>query len=238
MQLVGGSAHFLQAGDLNTTGREFSAQPFHAALLGSGTNAIDIHSGKAKHGAEGSGTRLAALPEFRQGTHMQTIYVGMGCFWGAEKRFWSTPGVIHTEVGYQGGTMPNPDYKLVCTGRTGHAEIVKVDYDESVISTRAVLKVFWENHDPTQGDRQGNDIGSQYRSAVYCTNPEQLAIAQQTKTEFADVLRAAGLPEITTEIADANSLPYWPAEEYHQKYLQKNPNGYDCHALTGYNLPA
>lgn len=167
----------------------------------------------------------------------KTLYVGMGCFWGAEKKFWSLPGVIETSVGYQGGHTPNPDYRLVCTGTTGHIEIVKVVYNEEEISTRSILKVFWENHDPTQGNRQGNDIGSQYRSAILYTDDEQYQVASQTLVEYGKVLSAAGLDPITTEIVDASTYPYWLAEEYHQKYLIKNPNGYDCHAHTGYSLP-
>ena len=168
---------------------------------------------------------------------MQTIYLGMGCFWGAEKKFWSLPGVIETEVGYQGGDYPNPDYRTVCAGVTGHAEIVKVVYDENVIPTREVLRVFWENHDPTQGNRQGNDIGTQYRSAVYWSSAEQEAEVRQTHAEFAAVLKAAGIGPITTEMLPAAGLVFWSAEEHHQKYLKKNPFGYDCHAHTGYFLP-
>lgn len=168
---------------------------------------------------------------------MKTIYVGMGCFWGAEKRFWSVPGVTGTEVGYQGGHVADPDYRLVCTGRTGHAEMVRVDYDERLVSTRDILRVFWEHHDPTQGNRQGNDIGTQYRSVVYWTDDEQRAEVERTHREFAAVLAAAGLGPITTEMDDAAHHPFHRAEEYHQQYLRKNPHGYDCHALTGYHLP-
>lgn len=168
---------------------------------------------------------------------MQTIYLGMGCFWGAEKKFWALPGIIETEVGYQGGDYPNPDYRTVCGGRTGHAEVVKVVYDENQISTRDVLRVFWENHDPTQGNRQGNDIGTQYRSAVYWTNDAQATEVQQTYSQFEAVLKQAGIGPITTEMRTAEDLTFWSAEEYHQKYLKKNPNGYDCHAHTGFYLP-
>lgn len=168
---------------------------------------------------------------------VKSIYLGMGCFWGAEKKFWSLPGVVATSVGYQGGSAANPDYRTVCSGSTGHAEIVRVDYDESQISTREVLRVFWENHDPTQGNRQGNDIGSQYRSAIYWTDAEQEAEALNTAKQFGQVLAAAGIGPITTEIAAAAGREYWLAEDYHQKYLQKNPHGYDCHAHTGYHLP-
>lgn len=169
---------------------------------------------------------------------MQTIYLGMGCFWGAEKKFWAVPGVISSSVGYQGGDSPDPDYRTVCGGRTGHAEVVEVVYDESVVSTREILRIFWENHDPTQGNRQGNDIGTQYRSAIYWTTAEQEVVARKTMAEFGAILQAAGIGPITTEIRAAAEVKYWLAEDYHQKYLQKNPNGYDCHAHTGFFLPA
>lgn len=169
---------------------------------------------------------------------MKTLYVGMGCFWGAEKKFWQVPGVVETEVGYQGGNYGPADYRTVCSGITGHAEMVKVVYDEQVVPTREILRVFWENHDPTQGNRQGNDIGTQYRSVVYWTDEEQHAETLKTAQEFGAVLAAGGLDPITTEFDDAAKHPFHPAEEYHQKYLQKNPNGYDCHAHTGFFLPA
>lgn len=161
----------------------------------------------------------------------------MGCFWGAEKKFWTVPGVVETEVGYQGGDFGPADYPTVCTGRTGHFESVRVTYDEQIVTTRDILRVFWENHDPTQGDRQGNDVGSQYRSAVYWSDDEQLAEIMRTYDEFGQVLLAAGLDPISTEFGAAANNPFYAAEEYHQKYLQKNPNGYDCHAHTGYRLP-
>ncbi|MHB0928210.1 MAG: peptide-methionine (S)-S-oxide reductase MsrA [Candidatus Nanopelagicales bacterium] len=168
---------------------------------------------------------------------MKTLYLGMGCFWGAEKKLWQIPGVVETEVGYQGGDYGPADYPTVCTGRTGHAEVVRVQYDETVVPTREILRVFWENHDPTQGDRQGNDIGSQYRSLVYWTDEGQQEEVEQTLDQFAQVLAAGGLGPITTETDNAAAHPFFPAEEYHQKYLQKNPKGYDCHAHTGFHLP-
>ena len=169
---------------------------------------------------------------------MKTLYVGMGCFWGAEKKFWSVPGVIETEVGYQGGGFGPADYRTVCSGITGHAETVRVTYDEQVVSTREILRVFWENHDPTQGNRQGNDIGTQYRSCVYWTDDEQRDEVARTYDEFGRVLAAGGLEPITTEFGPAADKPFFPAEEYHQQYLRKNPHGYDCHAHTGFFLPA
>lgn len=173
----------------------------------------------------------------------EVLYVGMGCFWGAEKKYWNTPGVIATATGYQGGSADSPTYQQVCTGRTGHAENVKVVYDPRVVSTYEILRIFWENHDPTQGMRQGNDMGSQYRSTLYWTNPEQERLAKLTASGYSDVLRAKGLDPITTELAAAEQdghvlLPFHVAEDYHQKYLWKNPHGYDCHAHTGIDLPA
>ena len=170
-------------------------------------------------------------------SNIKTLYVGMGCFWGAEKKFWQLPGVIETEVGYQGGSAIRPTYREVCTGHTGHAEVVKVVYDTDVVSTRTVLATFWENHDPTQGNRQGNDIGTQYRSVVYWTDESQQLEVLSTLEEFGEVLAGAGLGPITTEVGSADQHTFWPAEEYHQKYLKKNPNGYDCHSSTGHFLP-
>ena len=167
----------------------------------------------------------------------EVLYVGLGCFWGAEKRFWRVPGVYTTAVGYQGGITPNPTYDEVCTGRTGHAENVVVVYDPEKVSTYDLLKVFWENHDPTQGYRQGNDIGTQYRSALYVTTEAQAELAQRTKEAYEKVLVAKGFDPITTEVLSAEGLPFYYAEAYHQQYLYKVPHGYDCHAETGIALP-
>ena len=154
----------------------------------------------------------------------QTIYLGLGCFWGAERLFWQLPGVIVTVVGYQGGVTPNPTYEEVCSGRTGHTEAVKVVFDPARISLEQVLKTFWEEHDPTQGMRQGNDVGTQYRSAIYTTTPEQAEIVRMSRDAYAAQLKARGFGPITTEIAPAG--PFFYAEPYHQQYLAKNPNGY------------
>ncbi len=162
----------------------------------------------------------------------------MGCFWGAEKKLWAVPGVVTTAVGYMGGTTEDPNYPLVCTGSTGHAEIVLVVYEPSEVNFYDLLKVFWENHDPTQGNRQGGDIGTQYRSAVYWTTSGQEALINASKSAYEEVLLQSGLDPITTEIANADGKVFWYAEDYHQQYLIKNPNGYDCHANTGYALPA
>jgi len=167
----------------------------------------------------------------------EVLYVGLGCFWGAEKRFWRVPGVYTTAVGYQGGITPNPTYDEVCTARTGHAENVVVVYDPEQVSTYDLLKVFWENHDPTQGYRQGNDVGTQYRSALYVTTDEQAELAQRTKAAYEKVLVAKGFDPITTEVLSAEGLPFYYAEPYHQQYLYKVPRGYDCHAETGIALP-
>lgn len=154
----------------------------------------------------------------------QTAVFGMGCFWGAERLFWSLNGVSETAVGYAGGVTTNPSYKEVCSGTTHHAEVVLVKFDPSTISYSELLNVFWENHDPTQGMRQGNDFGTQYRSTIYTTNDEQTATAQTTCLTFQAGLTAAGYGTITTEIAPLDT--FYVAEEYHQKYLAKNPDGY------------
>lgn len=156
--------------------------------------------------------------------HMDTAMFGLGCFWGAERRFWQQPGVYTTAVGYAAGYTPNPTYEEVCSGLTGHNEVVLVVFDPQKISYEKLLKVFWESHDPTQGFRQGNDVGTQYRSGIYCFSPEQKEMALATQAQFARALRAAGYPAITTEIEDAPEFYY--AEDYHQQYLAKNPNGY------------
>ena len=147
-------------------------------------------------------------------------------------------GVIETSVGYMGGKRPNPSYEQVCTGVTGHAEMVKVVFDESVVSYQRLLEEFWTMHDPTSLNKQGGDIGTQYRSAIFTTNPGQMETALTSKTTYEGVLLAAGLDEICTEILSADGIEYYEAEEYHQKYLQKNPNGYDCHSTTGIAYPA
>ena len=156
---------------------------------------------------------------------IETAIFGMGCFWGAERKFWQAgEGVYVTAVGYAGGATPNPTYQETCTGRTGHAEVVFVAYDPAKISYDELLKVFWQNHDPTQGMRQGNDVGTQYRSAIYATTPEQLAAAKRSAEAYGQALKAKGFGPITTEIAEAG--PFYFAEGYHQQYLAKNPGGY------------
>ena len=165
----------------------------------------------------------------------QTIYFGLGCFWGAERLFWELPGVIVTAVGYQGGSTPNPTYDEVCSGLTGHTEAVKVVYDPAQISLEALLKTFWEEHDPTQGMRQGNDLGTQYRSAIYTTTPEQAETVEKSQQMFQQALSVKGLGRITTEVAPAGEFFY--AETYHQQYLAKNPNGYCGLQGTGVSCP-
>jgi len=166
---------------------------------------------------------------------LEEAYFGMGCFWGAERLFWEVEGVYTTAVGYQGGFTPNPTYEEVCSARTGHAEVVKVVFDPAKVLYADLLRVFWDNHDPTQGMRQGNDVGTQYRSAVFVTSDAQKQTALATRDAFEVVLRDGGLGEITTEIADAG--PFWYAEDYHQQYLAKNPNGYCGIAGTGMSCP-
>jgi len=173
-------------------------------------------------------------PPFPEG--MQTAILGLGCFWGAEKAFWELPGVVTTAVGYAGGTTPNPTYKEACTGRTGHAEVVLVAYDPKRTSYEKLLKTFWEDHDPTQGFRQGNDIGTQYRSIILTTDAEQQRIAEMSRDAYQAMLSAAGYGEIKTEIRRAG--PFYYAEDYHQQYLDKVPNGYCPVHATGVKLPA
>jgi peptide-methionine (S)-S-oxide reductase len=160
---------------------------------------------------------------------------GMGCFWGAEKMFWLTPGVVSTNVGYAGGETPNPTYQEVCSGGTGHTEVVRVFFDPKRVSYDELLKVFWEGHDPTQGMRQGNDVGTQYRSALYHYDDEQRRIAEASRDAYQDRLAGAGYGAITTEFAPAPTFYY--AEPYHQQYLAKNPNGYCGHGGTGVSCP-
>jgi len=175
------------------------------------------------------------VPPFPEGT--EQIILGMGCFWGAEEIYWQLDGVVTTAVGYAGGFTPNPTYEEVCTGRTGHTEAVLVVFDPARLPLSEVLATFWEHHDPTQGMRQGNDLGSQYRSAIYATTPEQLAAAEASRDAYQRVLTAAGFGEITTEIRDAAETPFFYAEEHHQQYLAKVPHGYRCHARTGVAFP-
>ncbi len=155
---------------------------------------------------------------------LEEAVFGLGCFWGAEKRFWQTPGVVSTSVGYAGGSTPNPTYEEVCSGRTGHTEVVRVVFDPAKVSYETLLKLFWESHDPTQGMRQGNDTGTQYRSAIYTFGPGQAAAAERSRRAYGERLKTCGFGEITTELRSAP--PYYFAEEYHQQYLAKNPNGY------------
>ena len=173
------------------------------------------------------------VPPFPEG--METAVFGMGCFWGAERGFWQTDGVYSTAVGYAGGVTPNPTYEETCTGRTGHAEVVLVVFDPTTISYEKILGVFWEGHNPTQGMRQGNDVGSQYRSAIYATSDTQLDLAKRSREQYQAELTSHGYDEITTEIALAGEFYY--AEEYHQQYLAKNPAGYCGLGGTGVSCP-
>ncbi len=172
-------------------------------------------------------------PPFPDG--MQTAVFGMGCFWGAERTFWEAPGVYTTAVGYAGGLTPNPTYEEVCSGRTGHTEVVLVVFDPTKTSYENMLRLFWENHDPTQGMRQGNDVGTQYRSAIYTYSDEQAAAAGASREMFEARLHEKGYGDITTEIAPAPDFYY--AEDYHQQYLAKNPNGYCGLGGTGVSCP-
>ncbi|MEU4199714.1 peptide-methionine (S)-S-oxide reductase MsrA [Streptomyces sp. NPDC045470] len=169
--------------------------------------------------------------------HLRTADFGLGCFWGAERKFWQTEGVWTTLAGYQGGHTPNPTYEEVCSGLTGHTEAVRVVYDPAKVSYAALLKLFWESHDPTQGFRQGNDTGTQYRSAIYTHSPADHQAAEASRTAYQSVLHAAGHGDITTEILPATDRPFYPAEGYHQQYLDKNPAGYCGIGGTGVSCP-
>jgi len=193
----------------------------------------------------GRPTRPFAVPErhFVLGTPLEPPFpsgfgvalFGMGCFWGEERKYWETEGVYSTAVGYAGGHTPNPTYEEVCSGRTGHTEVVLVVFDPSKTSYDEMLRVFWENHDPTQGMRQGNDVGTQYRSAIYAYGPEQLAASERSREMFQAQLTKSGYGEITTEIVEAPEFSY--AEDYHQQYLAKNPGGYCGMGGTGVSCP-
>lgn len=173
-------------------------------------------------------------PPFPDG--LEQAVFALGCFWGAERKFWHTPGVFTTAVGYAGGQTPNPTYEEVCSGMTGHTEVVLVVYDPAVVSYSQLLKLFWEAHDPTQGMRQGNDVGTQYRSAIYTYSAEQKAAAEASRATYQQALKASGYTEITTEIREAP--PFYYAEHYHQQYLAKNPRGYCGIGGTGVSCPA
>ena len=166
---------------------------------------------------------------------LEVAVFGLGCFWGAEEVYWKLPGVWSTSVGYAGGTTPHPSYEEVCSGMTGHTEAVRVVYDPAVVGYETLVKTFFEVHDPTQGMRQGNDVGTQYRSAIYTTTPEQAEVAERLTKVYGEELTARGLGSITTEVRPAPA--YYYAEDYHQQYLDRNPFGYRCHANTGVPFP-
>ena len=172
-------------------------------------------------------------PPFPDG--METAIFALGCFWGAERKFWTVPGVYTTAVGYAGGHTPNPTYEEVCSGRTGHTEVVLVVFDPSVVSFDALSRLFWESHNPTQGMRQGNDVGSQYRSAIYASSAAQLTAAEASRHAYQQMLTQAGFSEITTELAEETRFYY--AEDYHQQYLARHPNGYCGLGGTGVSCP-
>lgn len=168
----------------------------------------------------------------------ESIYLALGCFWGAEELYWQIPGVYSTSVGYMGGFTSYPTYEETCSGRTGHTEAMLVVYRPAEVTTFDILKTFWENHDPTQGNRQGNDIGSQYRGAIFYTNEQQHELVVATRDAYQAAISQRGYGDITTQIAPASDFTYFYAEDYHQQYLYKHPNGYRCHANTGLALPA
>jgi peptide-methionine (S)-S-oxide reductase len=214
-------------------------------LFGSALTSTMVAPERALHGHEGYvypvptthtvlGTPIQG--PWPEGT--RTLTVGLGCFWGAERAFWQLPGVVSTAVGYQGGYTPYPTYEEVCTGQTGHTEAVLVAYDPAVLSDADLLRAFWEAHDPTQGYRQGNDRGTQYRSAVYPTTPEQERLVVETRAAYQERLTRSGYGEITTEVRPAAEAGrFYYAEEYHQQYLDKNPSGYCGLGGTGVSCP-
>jgi peptide-methionine (S)-S-oxide reductase len=208
-------------------------------FLGSKTkipNSADAHPGRSSEMAlSGRHTVLKTglKPPFPAGAEQAIL--GLGCFWGAERDFWQLDGVYTTAAGYAGGSTPNPTYREVCSGSTGHAEVVLVVFDPAKLSYQQVLKTFWESHDPTQGMRQGNDVGSQYRSVIVVGSDEQRAVAVASRLQYQKALTAAGLGQITTEIVEAG--PFYYAEEYHQQYLDKNKNGYCGVGGTGVSCP-
>ncbi|MGW1766976.1 peptide-methionine (S)-S-oxide reductase MsrA [Streptomyces sp. NPDC002073] len=169
--------------------------------------------------------------------HLEVADFGLGCFWGAERKFWQTPGVWTTLAGYQGGYTRNPSYEEVCSGLTGHTEVVRVVFDPSVVPYATLLKVFWEAHDPTQGFRQGNDVGTQYRSAVYTHSDAQQQTAEASRDAYQRALTASGHGTVTTSVLPAADRPFWPAEPHHQQYLDKNPGGYCGIGGTGVSCP-
>ncbi len=208
-------------------GREKSRMVDHDEALPGRSQPMPI---PARHHVNGN----TLGPDFPPG--IETAVFGMGCFWGAERKFWELPGVYSTAVGYAGGHTPNPTYEETCTGRTGHTEVVLVAYDPSAVTYDQLLQTFWENHDPTQGMRQGNDHGTQYRSAIYAT-AEQLPLAEKSLERYQPMLTAAGYGEITTEIRPVEDAPFFYAEDYHQQYLSKVPNGYCGIGGTGVSCP-
>ena len=212
--------------------RPTTLQPAERTLPGRDTLAWDL---PAKHRVLGN-PLLADPVEGTAPEGAEVAYFGLGCFWGAEEMFWQIPGVYTTTVGYQGGTTLNPTYEEVCTGMTNHTEAVRVVFDPAVVSYAELVKRFFEVHDPTQGMRQGNDVGTQYRSALYVLSPEQEQVARELTAVYGAELERRGLGTITTEIREAPI--FYPAEPVHQQYLDANPNGYRCHANTGVPFPA
>ena len=208
-------------------GRDKMRMPTTEEMLPGRARAMPV---AATHAVLGTPTQPPFPPQ------MQSLIVGMGCFWGAERLFWQAEGVHTTAVGYAGGGTPNPTYEEVCSGRTGHTEVVLVVFEPAVTDLDAMLRIFWEGHDPTQGMRQGNDVGTQYRSAIYTADDGQRRAAELSRERYGPVLAAAGHGPVTTEIAPAPPLYY--AEDYHQQYLAKNPWGYCGIGGTGLSLPA
>ncbi len=208
----------------------------HKSTLSSAEEALPGRAERPFHLAERHLVLDAPLVTDEVPDGFEVALFGLGCFWGAEEIYWQLPGVWSTSVGYAGGHTPHPSYEEVCSGRTGHTEAVRIVFDPAVVSYEALVKIFFEVHDPTQGMRQGNDVGTQYRSAIYTTTPEQEEAARRLTAVYGAELERRGLGAITTEIAPAPT--YYYAEDHHQQYLHKNPFGYRCHANTGVRFPA
>jgi peptide-methionine (S)-S-oxide reductase len=207
--------------------------PFKPKTLPTATEALPGRAQQMRVAERHFVTGAPLTGPFPAGTEIAMF--GLGCFWGAERKFWQVPGVVSTAVGYAGGITPNPTYEEVCSGRTGHAEVVRVVYDPAQVSFSALLRLFWESHDPTQGMRQGNDVGTQYRSAVFWSTDAQRTAAEASRAQYQERLTQAGHGVITTEIAPAS--PFYFAEDYHQQYLAKNPGGYCGLGGTGVACP-
>ena len=233
--MTGGVAHWRTAPDPRRSPRvlPLAQVPARRARPGAARSRTDPFRRTDKHVVLGAPVVTDDVP-----VGLEVAVFGLGCFWGAEEIYWKIPGVSSTSVGYAGGHTQHPSYEEVCSGRTGHTEAIRVVFDPDVVSYADLVKTFFEVHDPTQGMRQGNDVGTQYRSAIYFTTPEQEQTARELTKLYGEELTRRRIGDITTEIRPASETPYYYAEDAHQQYLAKNPNGYRCHANTGVKFPA